>query len=302
MIPRRPLQPVVLVWSQPELVQGSSTVRADCCPSPQRRGGCQAVLFSGKGGALASWACCSCGCHGQAEWGADISPTCNSPVGTPCSPFAGERWLPGIQAWTNPAVQTQEFRSSCCPKEHPTLPVTWLTEADGPLSRRSECSAVATALSSCLTCLPWCLRGSLCRNEQCGGGCLPVRSDSGVLALHCSGCSIPASVGELSVGLILQMFGTAQEGNGNTGQCKEGGLLPPFLLSRTTKQHSPLWQIWGFIKPGLTDNHCHHFLGRTRVQHPVSNNYCEDMLRSWASASNMSSTDSTSTGSTPWSS
>ena len=33
----------------------------------QRRGGCQAVLVSGKAGALASWACGSWGCHRQAE-------------------------------------------------------------------------------------------------------------------------------------------------------------------------------------------------------------------------------------------
>lgn len=65
-----------------------------------------------------------------------------------------------------------------------------------------------------------------------------MHSDSRALVLRCSGCSIPASVGELSVGLVLWVFGTAQERNRNTGQYKEGGLVPPFLLSRTTKQHS----------------------------------------------------------------
>lgn len=66
-----------------------------------------------------------------------------------------------------------------------------------------------------------------------------MRSASRALVLHCSGCSIPVSVGELSMGLVWWMSGTAQEGNRNTGQCKEEGLVPTFLLSRTSKQRSP---------------------------------------------------------------
>lgn len=54
--------------------------RLTAVPQVQGRESCQAVLVREKGRALASWARVSCIYQRQAEWEADISPSCNGPV------------------------------------------------------------------------------------------------------------------------------------------------------------------------------------------------------------------------------
>lgn len=203
--------------------------RLTAVPPAQGRGGCQALLVSRKRGALASWTC------GSRERGSERGRHL-SLLQCPCGDSQGR-----ALCRAKLASQVLGVNKPC--SANTIILHLLLSKGGGCLPEADSYYPVVlcppdTPLSSCLTSLPRHLWASLCRKE-CGGGCFLVCRASRALVLHCSGCSIPASVGELSMGLLWWVSGTAQEGNRNTGQCKEEGLVPRFLLSRTSKQHSP---------------------------------------------------------------
>lgn len=134
-------------------------------PLAQRRGGCQTVLVSRKQGALASRACSFCGCHGPAERGAELSPSCKSPMGHCALPFRQKGGFLGFKL-----EQTMQHKHNCFPPPASHIAGGWWW-----LSCGSESSCHSVVLLPHLPSLT--LTGSLCRQEQWGGDGLLVCSD-----------------------------------------------------------------------------------------------------------------------------
>lgn len=257
--------------------------RLAAVPQVQGRGSCQAVLAREKGRALASWARVSWIYQRQAAWEADIPPSCSGALWRlPCPSFAGENWLPKFQAWTNTAHEHYHFVPADALKSRLSA---WelLVWCCWSLSHGSEFSCHTSALH-----LPSLIVMGV--PVQKGRGWWRLSSG---LQWHCAAVAAAAlPKWEVIWGAGLGLWHSLEgEQKRNTEQYRKGGSESPSLLNRATKQCSPLWEIWGFVKPVFTDNKFYlNILGRTWVQDPVTLTVVISKLRSSASANNISYT------------